>query len=337
MTNPEVTNNKVFDQRASFGKLIFLAVISVALCSFGPLSVFAPVPLILAFLLYGRLITLFVGGVCTSALWFVSVKYAIPLVIAGMYLSAFLYAILIAEVILRNINPVKGLIYSGIILVSIIGGSLIGYNRVSKVSVKTELKTSIVKLLGMVKEQNKDNVALNSNGEEARTFQDFISKPEELSNEIFGVLPAVIFVFAFFGLWISLYMTLRNISIWRYKHPYSYSLKDLINFRAPDFFVWPLILSLVCVVGSDYGLPKIALTIGTNLLYCLGIFYLFQGFGVYNAFLKYLKVGGFLKTMFVVFTLVMAYKFLAILGMFDLWFDFRKFLTNKKKDEGDIL
>ena len=182
MTNPEVTNNKVFDQRASFGKLIFLAVISVALCSFGPLSVFAPVPLILAFLLYGRLITLFVGGVCTSALWFVSVKYAIPLVIAGMYLSAFLYAILIAEVILRNINPVKGLIYSGIILVSIIGGSLIGYNQVSKVSVKTELKTSIVKLLGMVKEQNKDNVALNSNGEEARTFQDFISKPEELSN-----------------------------------------------------------------------------------------------------------------------------------------------------------
>jgi hypothetical protein len=41
--------------------------------------------------------------------------------------------------------------------------------------------------------------------------------------------------------------------------------------------------------------------------------------------------------MFVVFTLVMAYKFLAILGMFDLWFDFRKFFTNKKKDEGDIL
>ena len=337
MTNPEVTTNKVFDQRASFGKLMFLAVISVALCSFGPLSVFAPVPLILAFLLYGRLTTLFIGGVCTSALWIVSVKFAIPLVIAGMYLTAFLYAILIAEVIIRNINPVKGLIYSGIILVTLVGGSLIAYNQFSKVSVKAELKASVVKLLAMVKEQNKDNEGLKSNGEEARTFQDFISKPEELANEIYSFLPAVIFIMVFFGLWISLYMTLRNSVIWRFKHPYPFSLKDLINFRAPDFFVWPLILSLVCVVGADYGLPKLAEIIGTNLLYCLGVFYLFQGFGVYNAFLKYLKIGGFLKTMFVVFTLVMAFKFLAILGMFDLWFDFRKFLTNKKKDEGDIL
>lgn len=337
MTKPEVATNTVFDQRASFGKLMFLAVISVALCSFGPLSVFAPVPLILAFLLYGRLTTLFLGGVCTGALWLVSAKFAIPLVIAGMYLIAFLYAILIAEVILRNINPVKGLIYSGIILVTIVGGALIAYEQLGKVSIKAELQASVIKLLAMVKEQNKDNATLQSNGEEARAFQDFISKPEELANEIYGILPSIIFVFVFFGLWISLYMTLRNSVIWRYKNLYSYSLKDLINFRAPDFFVWPLILSLVCVVGSDYGLPKIAEVIGSNLLYCLGVFYLFQGFGVYNAFLKYLKIGGFLKTMFVVFTLVMAYKFLAILGMFDMWFDFRKFLTNKKKDEGDIL
>ncbi|MFA6238328.1 MAG: DUF2232 domain-containing protein [Bacteriovorax sp.] len=337
MTKPEAVQNKVFDQRASFGKLLFLAVISVALCSFGPLSVFAPVPLILAFLLYGRLTTLFMGGVCTTALWIISVKFAIPLMIAGMYLTAFLYAILIAEVILRNINPVKGLMLSGIMLVTLIGSALIAYNQLGKTSVKAELKANVIKLLALVKEQNKDNEALKTNGEDARAFQDFISKPEELAAEIYSILPSIIFVFVFFGLWISLYMALRNSIIWRYKVLYSYSLKDLINFRVPDFFVWPLILSLVCLVGSDYGLPKTAEVIGTNLLYCLGVFYLFQGFGVYNAFLKYLKIGGFMKTLFVVFTLVMAYKFLAILGMFDMWFDFRKFLTNSKKDEGDIL
>jgi hypothetical protein len=337
MTKPEVETNKFFDQRASFGKLMFLAIISVALCSFGPLSVFAPVPLILAFLLYGRLTTLFIGGVCTSALWFISAKFTIPFVVVGMYLTAFLYAVLIAEVIFRNINPVKGLIYSGIILVTIVGSALITYDQLGKSSVKAELNASVVKLLAMVKEQNKDNESLNSNGEEARAFQDFISKPEELANEVYSILPSILFIFVFFGLWISLYMTLRNSVIWRYKNIYSYSLKDLINFRAPEFFVWPLIFSLVCVVGSSYGLPKVAEVIGSNLLYCLGVFYLFQGFGVYNAFLGYLKIGGFMKTIFVVFTLVMAYKFLAILGMFDMWFDFRKFLTNKKKDEGDIL
>ena len=337
MTTPEVQSNKIFDERASFGKLMFLAIISVALCSFGPLSVFAPVPLILAFLLYGRLTTLLIAGVTTSVLWIVSTKFAIPLMIAGMYLTAFLYAILIAEVILRNINPVKGLIYSGILLVTLIGAVLISYNQTSKVSVKAELRANVVKLMGMVKEQNKDNEALTSNSEEARAFQDFMSKPEELANELFGILPAIIFVFVFFGLWISLYMALRNSVIWRFKNQYDFSLKDLINFRAPDFFVWPLIFSLVCIVGADYGLPKILEVIGSNLLYCLGVFYLFQGFGVYNAFLKFIKIGGFLKSIFVVFTLVMAYKFLAILGLFDLWFDFRRFFINKKKDEGDIL
>lgn len=337
MTKPEVQTGKVFDQRASFGKLLFLAVISIALCTFSPLSVFAPVPLILAFLLYGRLTTLFIGGISTTALWFISAKYPVPFVIGGMYLTAFLYAILIAEVILRNINPVKGLIYSGLILVTLVGGTLVAANLSGQFSVKEELNKSVTKLLAMVKEQNKDNEAMNSTGDEARAFQDLLSKPDQLANEIFTVLPSIIFVFAFFGLWVSLYMTLRNSMIWRYKHLYAYSLKDLINFRAPDFFVWPLIVSLVCVVGADYGLPKTAEIVGSNLLYCLGVFYLFQGFGVYNAFLQYLRIGGFLKTIFVVFTLVMAYKFLAILGMFDLWFDFRKYFTNKKKDEGDIL
>jgi hypothetical protein len=337
MTKPEVHSGKVFNQKASFGKLVFLAVISVALCSFSPLSVFAPVPLILAFLLYGRLTTLFIGGISTTALWFISLKYPVPLVIGGMYLTAFLYAILIAEVILRNINPVKGLIYSGLIIVTLIGSILVGANLSGKISVKAELNKSVTKLMTMLKENNKDNDAMNGSGDEARAFQDFISKPDELSNEIFKILPSIIFVFSFFGLWVCLYMTLRNSMIWRYKHLYGYSLKDLINFRAPDFFVWPLIVSLVCIVGADYGLPKVAEIVGSNLLYCLGVFYLFQGFGVYNAFLKYLRIGGFLKTMFVVFTLVMAYKFLAILGMFDLWFDFRRFFINKKKDEGDIL
>jgi uncharacterized membrane protein len=82
------------------------------------------------------------------------------------------------------------------------------------------------------------------------------------------------------------------------------------------------------MVGADYGLGKIASVVGGNILYCLGVFYLFQGFGVYSDFLQYLRIRGFLKTLFIVFTLVMAFKFLAIIGMFDLWFDFRKYLTN---------
>jgi uncharacterized membrane protein len=89
------------------------------------------------------------------------------------------------------------------------------------------------------------------------------------------------------------------------------------------------------MVGADYGLGKTAAVVGGNILYCLGVFYLFQGFGIYNDFLKYLRIRGFVKTLFIVFTLVMAFKFLAIIGMFDLWFDFRKYLTNNTNNKND--
>jgi hypothetical protein len=316
-----------FDHRASVPKLIFLAIISVALCSFGPLSIFAPVPLALAFLLYGRMTTVALGLISSAILWFVSMKFAqMPLLLVGVYAAAFLYAVLIAEIIFRNINPVTGLIRGGLILVTVGGLSLFWYNQLSKTSIKVQLSTAVESTFAKVKENNKEVFA--SGGEDARVVQDILAKPQELADEIYSILPSIIFITSFLGLWVSFFMTLRNSLVWRYRHLYTYGLKDLIHFKAPDFFVYPLIVSLVLMVGADYGLGKIASVVGGNILYCLGVFYLFQGFGVYSDFLQYLRIRGFLKTLFIVFTLVMAFKFLAIIGMFDLWFDFRKYLTN---------
>jgi hypothetical protein len=316
---------------------MFLAITAVALCSFGPLSIFAPVPLILAFLLYGRMTTLFLGGISSGLLWFVSMKFTqLPFLLVGMYVMALLYAVLIAEVIFRNMDPVKGLIRSGVVVVTILGVSLFWYNQLGHKSVKAQLFSAIETTFAKVKENNKEVIA--SGGEDARVVQDILARPQELANEIYSVLPAIIFIMSFVGLWVSLFMTLRNSMIWRYKNLYTYSLKDLIHFKAPDFFVYPLIASLVLIVGADYGFGKTASVVGGNILYCLGVFYLFQGFGIYNDFLKYLRIRGFVKTLFVVFTLVMAFKFLAIIGMFDLWFDFRKYLQNSENsnDQGDI-
>lgn len=316
---------------------MFLAIIAVALCSFGPLSIFAPVPLILAFLLYGRVTTVVLGVISAAILWFASMKFAqMPLLLVGVYAVAFFYAVLVAEVIFRNMNPVAGLIRSGLILVTIAGVSLFWYNQLSKVSIKTQLSTAVESTFTKVRENNKEVFA--TGGEDARAVQDVLARPQELADEIYSILPAIVFIGSFLGLWVSFFMTLRNSLIWRYRHLYTYGLKDLIHFKAPEFFVYPLIASLVLMVGADYGLGKMASVVGGNLLYCLGVFYLFQGFGIYSDFLQYLRIRGFVKTLFIVFTLVMAFKFLAIIGMFDLWFDFRKYLTNTNdsKGEGDI-
>ncbi len=335
MTNNEQANT-IFDQVATVPKLLFLAVMTVALCSFGPMSLFAPVPLAVAFLLYGRLVTISVAGISFALLWTASMSVeGFPMFIAGIYLGAFLYAFLVAEVIFRNINPVKGLIYTGLVLVILSGSFLIAFDRMSPTSLKGEISQSVSSVMSQLKKQKQTSSEIS--GEEERAFDDFVNKPEALTNEIYSSLPLIIFIVSYFGLWISLYVTLRNFIVWKYKVHYTYSLRDLTHFKVPDFFVWPLILSLVLMLGADYGLPAGSEVIGRNLLYCLGVFYLFQGFGVYNDFLKFLKIGGFIKTLFIAFTLILAAKFLAILGIFDLWFDFRRFFTNLKKDKGDTI
>lgn len=335
MTKVE-SHSQYFDQSASVGKLLFLAILTVVLCSFGPMSIVAPVPLAIAFLLYGRVVTISMATVSFAALWAAGTMIkGFPLFIAGMYLMAFLYALLVAEIIFRNSNPVKGLTYAGLLLVIISGSFLIAFDRLSPTSLKGEISQSVSTVMTELKKQRVESSDVS--GEEQRAFDEFVNKPEALTNDIYSSLPLIVFVVSFFGLWISLYVTLRNSMVWRYKVLYSFTLNDLTHFKVPDFFVYPLILSLVLWVGADYGLPKGSEVIGRNLLYSLGVFYLFQGFGVYNDFLKFLKIRGFIKTLFIAFTFILAFKFLAILGIFDLWFDFRRFFTNKKKDEGDTI
>lgn len=335
MTKVE-SHSQFFDQQATVAKLFFLAVLTVALCSFGPMSIVAPVPLAIAFLLYGRIITISLAAVSVAALWAAGTMFkGFPLFIAGMYLMAFLYALLVAEIIFRNVNPVKGLTYAGLLLVIISGSFLIAFNKISPTSLKGEISQSVSMVMTELKKQRVESSDVS--GEEQRAFDDFVNKPEALTNDIYSSLPLIVFAISFFGLWISLYVTLRNSMVWRYKVLYSFTLNDLTHFKVPDFFVYPLILSLVMLVGADYGLPPGTEVVGRNLLYCLGIFYLFQGFGVYNDFLKYLRIRGFIKTMFLAFTFILAAKFLAILGIFDFWFDFRRFFINKKKDEGDTI
>ena len=335
MTKVE-SHSQFFDENASVAKLFFLAVLTIAMCAFGPMSIVAPVPLAIAFLLYGRVVTITLATVSIAALWAASSMFKeFPQYVAVMYLVAFLYSVLIAEIVFRNVNPVKGLTYAGLLLVLIGGASLIAFNKFNPTSLKGEISHSVSTIFTELKKQRAD--ASDVSSEEQRNFDEFVSKPEAATNEIYSLLPVIVFAFSFFGLWVSLYVTLRNSMVWRYKVLYNYSLKDLTYFKVPDFFVYPLILSLVLMLGADYGLPAGSEMIGRNLLYCLGIFYLFQGFGVYNDFLKYLKIGGFVKTLFLAFTFILASKFLAILGIFDLWFDFRKFFTKTKKDEGDTI
>lgn len=328
--------HQTFDKIATVPKLLFLALMSVALCSLGPLSVFAPIPLSVAFLLYGRFVTYAVGVLTLATLWSLSTTNAgLSPYVSVAYLVVYIFAVLIFEIIKQNIHPVRGLFLTGLLLVSLAGAALVGFDFVSKSSLKAEISKSVSTFVAQIKKQKEFSEGMSA--EDERRIDDLISKPEEIINEVYNSLPQIVFVSTFFALWISLYVTLRNSVVWRYKNSYNFSLADLTHFKVPDYFVYPLILGFILVLAYDQGLPKGSDVVGLNIVYCLGVFYLFQGFGVYNDFLKFIKVGGFIKTLFIAFTLIFGFRFLALLGLFDLWFDFRKYFINRKKDEGDII
>jgi hypothetical protein len=322
------------DHEATVGKLLYLGILGMGLCLSVVLNFLTPALLVLLILTFGRLKALAVGVVSVAVLGTISVMTGFPEFFAGSYFLSLVFAFIAAEIIFRNINPVKGLIYSGLVVILLSGSAIVAYDRLAKTTLKEQISAPLAKMVAeLKKEKAKQQLAV----EEEKNAQQVITTLENYSNNFYATIPSALFLVSYFGLWISLYVALRNTKVWRYKVVYSYSLRDLILFKVPDFFVYPLILALALVVGADYGLPKGSEMVGENLLYFVGVLYLIQGFGVYSDFLKYLRIQRWIKVLFIGFTLMAAPAFMAILGVVDLWFDFRKFFTNTKKNEGDTI
>jgi hypothetical protein len=322
---------------ANFGLLIFLQIFAVILCFGGPLSIFAPVPIILALLVFGRMPALFFAGLFAAIIWYGSSKFPTGsgLFLNGIHLVAIVSGVLVSEIFFRNMNPVKGLLVTGFIFVALLGALFVSNEQMGKLKARDQISLAVDQVVKTIKENNKE--VIEKGNDEARTIKSIISSQNEIVEEIMNFLPSILFVSSFFALWISLYSVLRLSKVWRSKILYSFGTRDLITFKTPEYFVYPLIAALVMVIGANYGLGVKAEVVGGNILYCLGIFYLFQGFGIFYDFLTFARIGGIFKSAIMAFVLMASFKFLAIIGMFDLWFDFRKYFTRKNNDEGDTL
>lgn len=325
---------KIFGE-LTWGKLIFLGFLAV-LFSYGPLSLFAPVPLALGVLLYGRaktsLMVLAFAALCmaSQAVFPQGTWMAISLGVST------LFAALIGEIILRRREPVRGLITTGTLLVAVVVGLIAVGVVVSGIDVPAELNKTIASLFQAAKEQNSEVLA--AGGEEARLLTDFLSKPEAFASDIMKWAFSFLFVGVHFTLWVGMFMILRNSLVWRIRHPYPFGIRDLVRYKVPDFFAWPLIVGLSLYLGGEAVAPW-AETVGGNLLACLSVFFFFQGFGVFLDLLGFLRIFGFFRSLLVVSTVFLGWKVLVVAGLFDLWLDFRRFMKPKKNDdnEGDKL
>ena len=315
------------------GRPVLLGIVTVFLVSFLPLFIFAPIPLVFVSLLYGRTKGILLAlGVCGVSFLMAS-KGVLPPYVMSSSLVCLVYSILLSEVFFRNIHPVSAFFKMGLVLIAGLLLIVSLMNSIGGFSVKGEIEKTVAQMMDALKKEK----ALPPDEENARRLQSWIEKPSILSDRIYHWLPAGSFIGVFIMLWCGLFITLRNKISWQMYLPYPYTIRQLIEFKVPGFFVWPLILSLSLVLGGEYVSESWGTMAGENLLYCLGIFYLFQGFGVYLDFLSSLRLYNFVKSLLIILILLVEIRILVLVGMFDYWLDFRKFFNKKNKKKGNIL
>lgn len=139
-----------------------------------------------------------------------------------------------------------------------------------------------------------------------------------------GIFPAFFYIMALFTVVMN---TLAGRALLQIKQlPYP-DFGDLTIWKAPEKLVWILIIS-----GGSLLVPvnmvKIA---GMNLLFICLFIYMFQGFAIVAYVFKRKNVPWFFRFIFYFLIFMQQYLILviSILGLIDLWVDFRKYVKMK--------
>lgn len=100
------------------------------------------------------------------------------------------------------------------------------------------------------------------------------------------------------------------------------AMENLKIWKAPEILVWVLI---ACGF-SAFIIPGWLGILGLNGLLILGLIYFFQGISIVSFWLDRKSAPPFLKAVIYTFIAIQQYLavIIAVLGLFDLWFDFRK-------------
>ena len=316
-------------------RIFFLGILSMLLILMGPTGVFAPIPLVYIFLLYSKSKGVVTGVVGFSVLLILTIIFKLTPLLSVVFLLSFVNAILIANTILKGLSPDRGLVIAGMVFFIMVLVGVGSYLVIGPDLVKGELTRIVTGFIEQIKKENADFIS--QGGDDARLLQDLLKDPKILVDNFLNWACAAFFSILMFGHWLCLIIVLRSSLVWKKKRAYDFTIRHLISFKAPEFFVWPLIMALCLVLVGEYILGAAGVVLGMNLLYFLGVFYFIQGVGVYYDVLQMIGIRGGFRSLLVILAAIIAHRVLAIIGVFDHWINFRQRIKNFKKNKGDNL
>jgi len=317
----------------SIGKLVALCAFAAMMSTFGPFALVAPAAIALAFIHYGTRRVVVAILLMSVGLYF----------LGGQSISAFgsivtfIYSALVGFVIDRftiyKVHPVKGVLFGGIAFyLSVLILSALGL-VISGTTFTEVVSTQVNFFIDQIQQSPEYNQVISAGGDQARELKSLVNSPELMVEQITNWMPSVVFIGIFLSLWASFYFVLRNSLTWRAQRKYPFGLLHLTFFKLPFWLVYPLIVALAFSITGDSIEGYDFSVIGFNLLYALGALYFFQGFGVVYDYFTVKGYRGFFKSLMVTLAVVFMWRIVVLIGLLDLWINFRKFYV--KKIEGD--
>lgn len=316
-------------QAESYKRLAALTLASLLLCLSFVMSFFTSFPVALATVLYGRVKGYTAAFIAWIASFVISFFILNDPTMFATYTASIVVTLICSELVLRNVSPIKGIVIGGGAIVALMAGFTFSALNSVDMGAKEFLVKEIQDKKGQFEESLKGR--MGESNDEAFQVLALLEKPEVLATMIIEEAPGYVFMGAFLIIWANLFLLLKSKrTMLGARLPYTDY--DLLLFKNPDHLIWAVIVALALAVFGDEINPSAA-AVGMTALKVLGVFYFFQGFGLYLSFLNYLRIGGFLRTILIILTVLMAAQVLALFGLFDMFVNFRKFM--KRKDQGE--
>jgi len=308
---------------------------AVLLCLSVFMSVLAPIPLAMCFVINGRTWGWVSGLAGLIIVSLVSKFFFDGYAFAAVFAVSLCFGAITSEIILRKWTPMRGVLIGGMSLFLFISLGIFGIVKTLPISLNEYMQKNIQMVATEVKKHQGEYLA--QGGSEARQLIEMLERPDKMAQEVIETLPSTVFISVFFGIWINLFLLLRNRAVYRGRGiDYPYSEKQLLEFKMPEYFIWPLLVMLGVFVFPPSFLGHLGQVISLTAMKCMGLFYFFQGLGVYVNFLDFIKVAGVLRSFLVMFTVISGAWFVALIGLLDLWVNFRKFFKLKDNKSGGI-
>ena len=310
--------------KLSTARLFLLGASSVILCLSYLMAVFAPFPVAMAVVLYGRARGYGVGLLGLALSVPLGFQMTGDYTLAMSFSALMVFAVIIAETLLRSWRPVRAIVIAGVICLTVFAAFFAYTMYVSKT-------TPINFFAEQIAQAQSKLVA----AKEAGKFEQDLAqiglggKPADIAQEILKVVPGYLFMGTFFVLWVNMFLALKGQRLLRTETSVAHDERALLGFKMPFECAYLVAISLALVVGAEYWQLAWAEPVGINLLRMLGIFYFFQGFGVLLDYLNHFGVLGMLRTIIVMAIVFIMPQLIAVLGLFDTWFDFTKKIQKK--------